>query len=65
MRPVAPKMREQILVVASGIEQSIVKDSETASVQGAFRHPAFLVDALGNAGNGAVVPGEDGVRQRR
>src|SRR5437764_15280639 len=51
-------MRDQFLVVATGIEQGV----------GQYRQPVegpLLVDAFGQAAHGAVVPGEDGSREGR
>jgi hypothetical protein len=58
-------MSNQRFVVATGVKQGIGKDGEEARVQGRFRHLPLLVNAFGDAGDGSVVPGEDGGREER
>src|SRR5258708_2948556 len=58
MRSRREAVRQQGFVRAASVEQRIVQDGETTNLQGAFRHLTLVVDPLGNAGNGAIVPGE-------
>jgi hypothetical protein len=58
-------MSHQALVLASGIQQSVGQDSDSAGVKRPFRQLAFFVNGFGEAAHRAVIPGEDGGRQGR
>jgi hypothetical protein len=58
-------MGNQFLVVASGIEQVIGEDSQSGGIKRTLGHLAAFVDGLSEAGDGVVVPGEDGGREGR
>lgn len=60
MRLVASAVLDDVLVVATSVEQGIGKYIHAGRVKGASRHLAFFVDGLGKVGNGAVVPTQDG-----
>jgi len=65
VRPITPAMDHQLLVLATGVQQGIGQDSEAGSVQRAFGHLAVVVNGLSDTRDGAVVPAEDGGRERR
>jgi hypothetical protein len=51
---------DKVFVVATGVEQGIGKNGQTAAIKRAVRHSTLLVDAFGDSPNRSVVPGKDG-----
>src|SRR5262249_27443026 len=62
MRLYGPAVPDQLLVGTTGIDQGVTKNCEACSIQRPLRQLGLVVDALGDAADRGVIPGEDGLR---
>jgi len=65
VRPRAPAVPDQFLVVRACVQQGVGQDGEPGRVQRPLGQPAVVVSGLGDAADGALVPGEDVGWERR
>lgn len=60
MRTGATTVRQDVAIGAAGVFEGVGEDSKATQIEMATRQFPFIVDRLGQLGDGGVVPGEPG-----